>query len=228
MASGVIVAVTDVAAATVAMDGAGGDWVGTVDLSFRSASPVIEGPLIVTGCVVRAGGRLITAQCRIHDGHQSEEAVTLAGTAVGTFRRMRRDLALDDNPPGPKSIGVRQDWARDGSGFERPVAEALGLAEMSPGVIELAKSPYVTNSFGTVNGGTIAILVGAGAESAVGPPFLSSDIEIRYIGQAGEGPVRTDTQIVRLGEGHAVVDVTVVDMSNDRLPIAVASVTLTA
>lgn len=227
MATGPIVAVADFAAASIGMRGADGDWVGTIDLSFRRAAPVVEGPLVITGSVVRAGGRLIAVRCELHDGRGSEEPATLAGTATGTFRRMRRDLGLDENLDRTRHAG-RQDFFGPDAGFAAPVNEAIGAQPVSPGILELEKSPYVTNSFGTVNGGTLAILVAAAAESAVDHQLVAADLEIRYIGQAGVGPVRTATQIVRETDDHAVVDVTVNDLSNDHLPIALAAVTLVA
>jgi len=47
------------------------------------------------------------------------------------------------------------------------------------------------------------------------------------MGQAADGPVRTMSEIVRVERDHAVVDVTAVDMSRERRPIATAGVTLT-
>jgi acyl-coenzyme A thioesterase PaaI-like protein len=227
MACGPMTAVTDLAAATVGVAGADGDWVGTVDLSLRRAAPLVDGPLVVTASVVRAGGRLINARCEIHDGHGTDEPGTLAGTATATLRRMRRDLALDENPPQQHEVGVRRDWARPESGFDQSLNDTVGLVEVSPGIVELSKSPYVTNSFGTINGGTTAILIAAGAESAVGGTLDATDIEVRYIGQAADGPVRTTSEVLRMGLGHAVVDVMVIDVSNGGMPIALASVTLT-
>jgi len=126
-----------------------------------------------------------------------------------------------------KEVGVPHSWGLATSGFVLPVNEQLGLVEVTPGVIEVTKTPYVTNSFGTINGGTSGIVMCAGAESALGHEFVATDIEARYIGQAAEGPVRTMSEIVRVASDHAVVDVTLVDMSRERRPIATAGVTLT-
>jgi acyl-coenzyme A thioesterase PaaI-like protein len=203
------------------------DWCGTLDLSIRSASPITQGPLVVSCQILRVGGRLITVTAELFDGGGLPEPARLAGTAVATLRRMPRNPKYNTNSPEPKRIGVVQDWGGATAGFEHHMLDEIGCVEISPGVVELIKSPYVTNSFGTVNGGTTGILVCAGAESAVGGGFVARDVEVRYVGQAGVGPVRTQCEILRIDDRHAVVDVTVLDVGGGRSAIAAASVTLT-
>jgi len=222
MALGPLFAVADVALVSTAIGFSGDDWCGTLDLAIRSRSAVVDGPLVVACRPLRIGGTLITTKAEILDGER------LAGTAIATVRRMPRNAEYNDAPPEPKQVGHVRRWGLETSGFTRPVREELGLTEVAPGTIELHKTPYVTNSFGTVNGGTTGILSCAGAESALGGEYRCTDIEVRYIGQAAEGPVRTMSEIVRAEDDHAVVDVTVVDMSRERRPIATAGVTLVA
>ena len=221
MALGPLFAVADVALVSTAIGFAETDWCGTLDLAIRMGSPVTEGPLVVACSVLRVGGTLITTKAEILDGDR------LAGTAIATSRRMPRNTEFNDSVVSEKQIGVPHHWGLAGSGFTMPFYEQLGLTEVAPGSIELQKTAYVTNSFGTINGGTTGILLCAGAESALGGEFVATDIEARYIGQAAEGPVRTMCEIVRVGRDHAVVDVTVVDLSRERRAIATAGITLT-
>lgn len=220
LALGPLFAVADVALVSTAVGFANDDWCGTLDLAIRTGEPIVEGPLVVACQVVRVGGTLITTKAEIRDGDR------LAGTAIATSRRMPRDPDFNDGGPVEKNIGLPLQWGLATSGFAMTVNEQLGLVEVTPGVIELTKTPYVTNSFGTINGGTSGIAMCVGAESALGHEFVATDIEARYIGQAAEGPVRTMCEIVRVGTDHAVVDVTLVDMSRERRPIATAGVTL--
>lgn len=226
MAIGPLFAMLDMACAHRAMHEAEGDWAGTIDLSLSSAAPLVDGPIVIVSTVLRVGRRLITARCDLFDGHGAEEPGTLCGTATGTFNRMRRDLARDDETKTTRALGVRQAWALETSGFERPLVEKMGLVEKSPGDIELAKSDYVTNSFGTVNGGASAIISAVAAESAAGQGFVARDLSIRYIGRAGEGPVRTQSTVVRRDDEQVVVDVNVVDESAGRALVTVATVGL--
>lgn len=228
LALGPLFAVADVALVSTALGFAEQDWCGTLDLALRTRAPIADGPMIVACQVVRVGGTLITTKAEIFDGHGAVDGGTLAGTAIATSRRMPRNADYNDDSPTSKVVGAPIEWGLATSGFVAPVLEQLGVVEVSPGVVELKKSPYVTNSFGTVNGGTTGILICAGAESALGGEFVAADVEVRYIGQAGEGPVRTMCEIVRIGTDHAVVDVTVLDMSRDRRPIATGGVTLTS
>ncbi len=220
MALGPLFAVADVALVSTAIGFSGEDWCGTLDLAIRLGTPIVDGPLVIACQVLRIGGTLITTKAEIRDGER------LAGTAIATCRRMPRNADFNSAPPEPKQIGVPKYWARETSGFSLPVEQQLGLHEVAPGAVELTKTPYVTNSFGTINGGTTGILLCAGAESALGGEFVATDIEARYIGQAADGPVRTMSEIVRVERDHAVVDVTVVDLSRERRPIATAGVTL--
>jgi len=222
LALGPLFAVADVALVSTAVGFADDDWCGTLDLAIRTGEPVVEGPLVVACQVVRVGGTLITTKAEILDGDR------LAGTAIATSRRMPRNPDFNDVDALVKQVGVPREWGLATSGFASTVNEQLGLVEVTPGVVELTKTPYVTNSFGTINGGASGLTMCVGAESALGHEFVATDIEVRYIGQAADGPVRTMCEIVRVSSDHAVVDVTLVDMSRERRPIATAGVTLTS
>jgi len=222
MALGPLFAVVDLALVSTAIGFAESDWCGTLDLAIRTGRPIDEGPLTVACQVLRVGGTLITTKAEILDGDR------LAGTAIATSRRMPRNTDFNDAAPSVKQIGVPHYWGRETSGFAQPVASQLALTEIAPGAVELEKTPYVTNSFGTINGGTTGILMCAGAESALAGEFVAMDIEARYVGQAADGPVRTMSEIIRVERDHAVVDVTVVDLSRERRPIATAGITLIA
>ena len=226
LALGPMFAVADLALVATAIGFAEDDWCGTLDLAIRMRAPIVDGPLVIACHALRVGGTLITTKAEIRDGDR------LAGFAIATSRRMPRNTEFnepDESPlPGPRVVGSRVSWAVDGSGFAQPYREQLGLVEVGPGGIELAKTPYVTNSFGTINGGTTGIVLCAAAESALGHEYIATDIEARYVGQAGAGPVRSMCEVVRVEDDHAVVDVTVVDTSHERRPIATAGVTLVA
>ena len=228
MALGPLFAVADVALVTAAIGFADQDWCGTLDLGIRMKTDVIGGPLVVVCEVVRVGGTLITTAAEIFDGQGTTGSGVLVGKGIATSRRMPRNEEFNSAPPAAKVVGEQQRWGRPASGFTVPVLEQLGCDEVGPGVIELEKWPYVTNSFGTINGGTTGILICAGAESALGGEFVATDVEVRYIGQASDGPVRTMCEVIRVGVDHAVVDVTVIDLSRERRPIATGAVTLTA
>ena len=221
MALGPLFAVADLALVSTAIGFADDDWCGTLDLAIRTGTPVTTGPLVIACQVLRVGGTLITTKAEILDGDR------LAGTAIATSRRMPRNPDYNADGPAPKVVGLPFHWGLPTSGFTLPVNEQLGLSEVAPGALELEKTPYVTNSFGTINGGTTGILMCAAAESALGGEFVATDIEARYIGQAADGPIRTMSEIVRVERDHAVVDVTAVDLSRERRPIATAGITLT-
>ena len=228
MDAGALFAIADLAAASTAIAGAGDDWAGTLDLSVRMSAPLTEGPLVIDGEILRAGGTLIAVKSEIYDGQGEASPRRFIGTTIGSFRRMKRNLEFNTSAVEEREIGVTHTMAKANSGFTQPLHETIGIVEASPGVVELEKSAYVTNSFGTVNGGTTGIVICAGAESAVAHEFVATDVDVRYIGQASTGPIRTMCEVLRIERDHAVVDVMVVDLSQDRRPIAAGSVTLLA
>ena len=224
---GPLFAIADLALVSTAIGFAEDDWCGTLDLAIRMRQPVVNGSLLIACQVFRVGGTLITTQAEIYQGESTAHG-TLAGKGIATSRRMPRNLEFNDSVPARKVIGEPQFWGQPGSGFSADVGEQIGLTEITPGVIELIKTPYVTNSFGTVNGGTTGIMICAAAESVLAGEYIATDIEVRYVGQAPDGPIRTMCEVIRVGKDHAVVDVTVIDMGRDRRPIATGGVTLTA
>ena len=92
-------------------------------------------------------------------------------------------------------------------------------------MVELEKTPYVLNSFGTVNGGATALTLAAAAESAV-ERAVAADISVRYVGQAGPGPLRTVARALADDDSYASVDVELIDTSFAGHLIALATVGL--
>jgi len=220
LALGPLLAVADVALVSTAIGFAEDSWCGTLDLALRIGKAVVDGPLTIACRPLRVGGTLITTKAEVLDDDR------LVGTAIATSRRMPRNADYNTTVPSVIEIGVPHHWGTETSGFTTHFEAQLGFTEVAPGAVELLKTDYITNSFGTINGGATGMLLCAGAESALGGEFTATDIEVRYVGQAVDGPVRTMCEIVRVGRDHAVVDVTAVDMSRDRRPIATAGVTL--
>ena len=226
MSAGALFAIADFAAASTAIAAAGEDWAGTLDLTVRMSRPVRRGPVVIDGTILRAGGTLMTVRSDIYDGDGAEAPTERVGMTIGGFRRMKRNPEFNAGPATEPEIGVRREIGGPAAGFSRPLHQELGLVEIVAGVVELPKSSYVTNSFGTINGGTTGIVICAGAESAAGQDYVAVDLDVRYIGQAKAGPVRTECSVIRRRGRHAAVEVMVVDLSQDRRPIASGTVLL--
>ena len=103
------------------------------------------------------------------------------------------------------------------------VARRCGVKVLAPGCLELDKSPYVQNSFGTVNGGVQALVAEAAAVSLTDGSHAIGQ-QIHYLEQVGAGPVRVEAEIMRTGPAP-LCEVRLVDTGDDRL-VAVADVTV--
>ena len=226
--AGVIAGLVDIAGATSAFAHVAPDWCATSDLSYQRSGGVIDGPIVISTRVLRAGGRVVTVRSEVFDGRGDERPARHAGTAVMTFTRIARDAAridVDEETDRRSAIGERFEMTDASSGFAESPAVTMGLRSLGPGHLELDKSPYVLNSFGTVNGGATAITLAAAAQSVVDGAVVA-DLSVRYVGQAGDGPVRTIARELADYDSYASVDVELVDTSqNDRL-IALGTVGL--
>ena len=102
------------------------------------------------------------------------------------------------------------------------VIARCGIETIGPGRLRLEKSPYVENSFGTVNGGVLALAAEASAVSAAGGGH-AQDLHIHYLEQIGDGPVAVTAEVMRDQGAGRLCAVRIEDRSTDRL-VAVADV----
>lgn len=223
---GVMAAIIDGASAQVVMRAIDGDWCATTDLSYQRSGELVDGPMVVSARLLRSGDKVVTARCEVFDGRGEERPARHVGSGVATFARIARESAAHAIAyEGAAPIGERVSISTATSGFTVQPARAVGLAEIEPGVLEMGKSGYVENSFGTVNGGATAIALAAAAESAV-PGAAASDISINYVGRAGVGPLRTTAREMADYGSYVSVDVELFDTSEQDRSIATATVGL--
>ena len=101
---------------------------------------------------------------------------------------------------------------RDEAGIE--------VVDAGNGVVQLEVTPALRNPAGTLQGAMVALLAEAAAEDLVearsGSPAVVVDLDIRYLGKAMVGPVRTRTRLLGDGPG-APIEIELVDLSTDTL-----------
>lgn len=211
---GALATLVDLACARVALGAAHPHWIATADLSIQTADRPTSGTATVGVRLLRAGSKLIVLDIDLHG----------MGSGVATFVRIPSSASEVDRPP--QVTGERMGMKPLGPAPTVPIAERMGLAVVNGGV-ELARSDYVRNSFGTINGGVMGFLVCAAAEEAA-PGFVASDLLLRYVGQTKVGPARAVATVVRHAADHVVCDVRVTDAGAEGLTLARATVTLLA
>lgn len=235
-----ITMMVDVAAASLAIVNAAPDWAATADLAYWCAAPITIGPAVCDARLVRAGSGTIVVQAEVYDagvsGWDGEGAAPgeRAGHARLTFSRIPGSASAAngrvDRSGGPTP---RQSMHRPESRLDTSIHDKCGLrvVDAAAGIVECDKSDYVRNSFGTINGGAVAVILEAAAEHAAcartGAPFVHRDLQVHYLAQTKVGPARTSARLVRADDAHAVVEATLVDAGNADLVLALATVALT-
>jgi acyl-coenzyme A thioesterase PaaI-like protein len=207
---GALTTLVDIACARVSFASAHPHWIATADLSVVRGEPVSEGMVRAEARMVKAGSKLISIDVDLHG----------AGTAAASFARIPREASLVDRPP--PAVGERTAMPLLLPELEVHVTERMGLRSVHGG-IELDRTDYVGNSFGTINGGVLGFLVAAAAEEVTG--LVAADLVLRYLGQTKVGPAHATATVVRTGTDHAVCDVRVRDAGADGMLLARATVT---
>jgi acyl-coenzyme A thioesterase PaaI-like protein len=104
----------------------------------------------------------------------------------------------------------------------RPIREAAGIEVIDPrnGEVELTVTPDLRNPAGTLQGALVALLAEAAAEELVSARFESpavvTDLDLRYLAQAPDGPVRTRSRLLGTGP-DSPVEIELTDVSVGRV-----------
>ena len=191
-------------------------WTFTTDLSLRMRAVPAPAKITAFGTILRQGRR--SAHCRVEV--VDEHGVEVAQSALGFAHVPRK--ATDP----PKPIVSPSDIAARFSTHERiarPLREEAEILEIDPsaGIVELAVRPEVCNPAGTIQGAMVALVAEAATEDllgATGQPVVVTDLDVRYLGQATVGPVRSRCRAI--GDDLRTcppVEVELVDLATDRV-----------
>lgn len=232
---GVIATLMDVAGAAVALDSVLPDRIATVELAYQSMRPARHGPIFALARGLRAGSKQVVVEVEVLEGHGKDDPLGADPVGVGsmTFSRLaqRAEHAPIRSSDLREPSAGRSRMALPSSGFERPLLESARVRELDSGagVLELENHDWVRNSFGTINGGMVAILLERAGElaagAASGTQLWAADLAITYLGQTARGPARTRTRLLRASAEHAVCRVELRDTSAGDALVALGVVT---
>ncbi len=211
---GALVTAVDIACARVSAQVSLPNGIATADLSIVTSAR-IHTTARVEARLRRAGSRLISLGVTV-EGDGGEPA----GAGAASFVRIPGNASIVARQP--QEVGVRTGMAPMGPPLAVPIAERMDL-RVGDGAAVLHNHEYVRNSFGSINGGVLGIVVAAAAEDATG--MIAADLTLRYVGQTKVGPARATATVVRRASDHAVTDVRVVDTGADDLWLAHTIVT---
>jgi len=206
---GALATLIDVTGAGLALHAVAPDWIATADLQAHIVRPVTEGSVTIECHPLRVGaGRVVV------DANLTDDTGALCGTGRMAFARL---------PGSATSASIDSRVTMTGGNpIVEPLLDHCGMEPVGPGQIRYEKIPYIQNSFGTVNGGVLALSAEAAAVSAAGGGH-ASDIHVHYLEQIGDGPVAVTAEVVRDDRTSRLCVVRIEDRSVDRL-VAVADV----
>jgi acyl-coenzyme A thioesterase PaaI-like protein len=203
------------AVAGIAIDTDPTMWSFTSDLSVRMPSMPAPELLVGRSDILRVGRRSATVAVPLTLTSGDEVGLGLSG-----FARVPR---RDTDPPKPDlSLVMRPEAWAGIPPLDVPVREAAGLrvVDAGAGVLELVLRPDLLNPAGALQGAMVALVAEGAAEelatATIGAPQVVTDIDIRYLAQSRQGPLRTRTRFVGPpSDGSLVVDI--IDTSLDKL-----------
>jgi acyl-coenzyme A thioesterase PaaI-like protein len=222
---GALATMQDVTGAVVALPAVQPDWIATSNLSLNLLEPLRGDGVLVRCHCVRKGSKSVVIECETFsidgdtlDGGRVADEPSAVGLML--FARIPGSASVAE-PTYSDSTGwspLRSNQATDLGRFD----ERLNITSTDAGS-ELEADAYVANSFGTVNGGAQCALASAEAERISGGGWLTTDLTLHYLSQVGDGPLVAVGDLLRSGDGDAVVQVRMHDAANDRA-IAIATV----
>ncbi|MEQ8840978.1 MAG: PaaI family thioesterase [Acidimicrobiales bacterium] len=217
---GALATLVDVSGAGIALRSVAPDWIATADLHIHVIRPVAGGDVTIRCRPLRLGARSVVVDAVIHD---DDGAVCATGRmAFARIPGSATRVAVDDDGT-PRPTGPMMDGGRP---ILDPVVEMCGMIPVGPGQLRVDKTPYIENSFGTVNGGVLALAAEAAAVSAAGDGW-ARDLHIHYLEQIGEGPVGVTAEVIRDDVDSKLCAVRIEDRSTNRL-VAIADVVTSA
>ena len=201
------------------------DWVATLEL----------------GTVIRrrAEGTEVVAECQpLRIGRNNVVTETYISDDLGEVARSTctyaRLPARSDNPTVGTAKGRTVDYASEEEFSNRPMLNDYLQIEINPkrAVIELPHHSRIHNSFGSIQGGAVAVLVDAMATHlgsiTTGLPMRCLSAEIHYLSQAKSGPFRVEGELLRADKHSVTSRVRIIDVGNNDRLLDIATATAKA
>ena len=201
------------AVAGIVLDQDPDSWTFTSDMTVRMRPVAAPVRIDAVNTIVRRGRR--SATCRVD--LTAEDGSPVATGAVGFVTVPRRE----GDPPKPVLSPEEAPEVFGGLGrLAGPLRHEAGIevVDASEGIVEVQVTPAIRNPAGTLQGAMVALVAEAATEDLVatrfGVPVVVTDLDLRYLGQARVGPVRTRTRLLGDDAGSPV-QIELIDRSSD-------------
>ena len=203
------------AAAGITVDEDPDVWTLTTDLSLRMQPVPAPAWVEAVTTVVRRGRRSVTSVVDLVD----DRGETIGQTAIGFAAVPRKE----GDPPKPHvTPEVAGSLFTGHSRLTEPLVEASGIEvlDAAAGVVEVRVTPELRNPAGTMQGAMVALVAEVAAEQLAATrtdaSVVVTELDVRYLAQAPEGPIRTECRPAGPAADDPV-EVRLVDTSVDRL-----------
>ena len=190
-------------------------WTLTSDMSVRMRPIPAPKRIDATSTIVRQGKRSTTCTVEL----KADDGGPVATGVIG-FAKIPRKAT---DPPKPNvPLGQTPILFRNPITLTRPLREEAGIqvVDAAEGVALVEITPDLRNPAGTLQGAMVALVAEAAAEDLMearfGPPYVVTDLDIRYLRKTGLGPVVTRSRLLGVGP-DAPVEIMLIDTSTDAI-----------
>ncbi len=210
----VLAFVIDVAAG-MPLDRDAESWMLTSDMSVRMHP--VPAPLRIDAVseILRQGKRSATCLVDL----RTDEGEPIGSGAIGFSRVSRKPT----DPPKPLiPLGETPQMFQGQPSLTRPLRTEAGIEviDAAKGIVQVELTRDICNAAGTMQGAMVALLAEAAAEELMAArfnsPFVVTSLDLRYLRQTQEGPVRTRSKL--LGDGpHSAIQIELADVSSGEI-----------
>jgi uncharacterized protein (TIGR00369 family) len=224
--AGALATLVDVIGGGLAATVAQPDWIATADLTLHLVGAATQGSVEARARVAHAGRTTVVIEVELYDHAGAEIGIATMSFAV----LPRRDTNLDVTAmaSGPTTM------ARPDSKLRVPLLDELEVrvVDAASGALEAPIGEWSRNSLGAMQGGAVATIIDAAAETAAGAstgaPLVVSDLQVTYLALGRVGPIRTRAAVVGAAPGAVTLHVELVDEGSDGRVTSVARVVATS
>ena len=231
--AGVLATLVDILGGALAVTVIYPDWIATADLSLHTTDRAVSGVVSASGSVLREGRTTVVIEVDIHEEeNDSARQKKQIGASLITFSRLPHRGDTPELEISGDAVEASE-FVMQGPGLARPYLEKAGVRVLdeASGDVMLPLNDYVRNSFGSLQGGMVALLADVAgqhaARKATGRSLTTSDLEIHFLSQGKVGPFRTRAKVLRTTPQTALTRVEVMDTGAGNRLITVAMNTAT-
>ena len=210
--AGVLATLVDIVGGAIAARALQPDWMATADLALQVVRPAIGPWVEARGTVVRKGRTTLVIEAlvfEVTDDGSDLDAATGDPSPVA-WASMTFAVLKARNPASsiqmPTEFPIR--WEFVGDGLDTSIVDAVDLSVVDAvgGRVSLPVQEYVSNSFGAVQGGMMALVAEvAGAEAleaaqgSDGASVVVTDLQVVYLAPGRHGPIVTTATVLDAG-----------------------------